>query len=114
MEIWPYADHRAEVRSTNSHYEVTMWSQSWPKIVKNLPQGCSKVVLQLSKGCFQVVSKLSQICINVSQSCIEIVFFVQFFIWHSTHVDQLLFCKSRFPFVFHLMTAAMQETQSSE
>ena len=98
---------------------VTKKSPCGPKVgPKKIPEGCPKVFLQLSKGCLQDVPKWSPSCLKYvsifSQSCLKIVFFVQFFIWHRSLVDQLLICQSHLPFVFHLMTATMQETQSSE
>ena len=74
-----------------------MWSQSWPKIVKKFLQGCPKVLLQLFKvqGCLQHVPKWSPSCLKYvsmgSRSCLKIVFFVQFFIWLRTLLDQFLF-----------------------
>ena len=64
VQKWPYATHRAGVRSANRYYVVpefcqnclqvvTVWSQSCPNLLPNFPQ----VGPNLRRNCLQVVTK---------------------------------------------------------
>ena len=76
----PYAIHRAEGRSIDSHYVVTIWSQSFPNVVPKLIlicpifffQSCTNVILKLYQICLHGVPRLPQVVVsNLSQSCLK-------------------------------------------
>ena len=63
--------------SANSHYVVTIWSRSSPKIDLKLSQICYKVFPKLSESCTKVVPKLfkvfSKLSLSFSEWCSSVV-----------------------------------------